>query len=192
MAYTTTKRHRFGDWYLHLQQQDSLVGSRGDLQTDTLQTSVNEVEFWLNMTRGAQLEIKGRTVQGWKRLYFVDQTTPWTWLRIESNTPILQLRFVGELDTNDAFITIDDVETFSTHDTDMSWEITCFTVLGACVAILLFLECSRTSYCARSQRPGVRGMPAPESVPLGLELITVEGCAENEGKVADLVDSVAF
>jgi len=58
-------KHRHGNWYLHLKQADELIGSRGDLQTDTLQTSVNEVELWINITAGASFELKGRTSEGW-------------------------------------------------------------------------------------------------------------------------------
>jgi len=166
------------------------------LQTDTLQTSINEIEFFVNMSEGSSLEIKGRSEEGWKRLYFADARAPWSWVRIETAVPILQLRFVGELYTADAFVALDDIETFSKHDSDMSWEITSFTILGATVAVLLFLECSRSSPCRG--HPRLHGTALhmeesmyEESIPLGLELVTIDGHLE-EGKVAEEANSIAF
>ena len=198
VRYNSTMKHRHGNWYLHLKQADELIGSRGDLQTDTLQTSVNEVELWINITAGASFELKGRTSEGWKRLYFVDRAVPWTWIRIESYEPIMQLRFSGELSNADAFVTIDDIEAFSSHIADTSWQTTLFSLLCVCVCALIFMECSRSDYCAccassRRQKPrGTALDMAEHDVPLGLELITVEGSAEHEGKIADEVDCIAF
>jgi hypothetical protein len=199
--YNSSLKHRFGNSYLSL-RRGGVVGSRGDLQTDTLQASINEVEFWINMSADSAFEVKGRSEEGWHRLYYVDVETSWTWIRIESSTPILQLRFVGELSTEAAFVTLDDVETFSNHDTDMSWEITCFTILGTAIAVLFFLECTHNSFSvcdSLCKRRGARrrkmhgtalGMVDAE-VPVGLELITIDGRLE-EGKVAEEPNSIAF
>jgi len=148
------------------------------------------------MTSSASFELKGRTSEGWKRLFFVDRTVPWTWIRVESSEYILQLRFVGELTGTHSFVTIDDVETFSIQHDVLSWENTCFILLGGCVCALVFLECSRNSACCQSSRKKPHGtalnMMDEEHVPLGLELVTVSASEFHEGKIVEEVDCIAF